>query len=148
MLLIYLSIYGVAISWNNDMLTYIFLQINIARPVAELCSVRVIYQDWDWAQINKEDLSFDYSRFQTSPFSLGATARINLPPPTPIPLNWKADHPVWIELLLLLLSHFSHVRLCATPWTAAYQAPPSLGLSRQEHWSGLPFPSSVHESEK
>ena len=51
-------------------------------------------------------------------------------------------------LLLLLLSHFSHVRLCATPRTAAYQAPPSLGFSRQEHWSGLPFPSPMHESEK
>ena len=50
--------------------------------------------------------------------------------------------------LLLLLSHFSRVRLCATPETAAHQAPPSLGFSRQEHWSGLPFPSPIHESEK
>ena len=50
--------------------------------------------------------------------------------------------------MLLLLSHFSHVRLCATPQTAAHQAPPSLGLSRQEHWSGLPFPFPMHESEK
>ena len=48
----------------------------------------------------------------------------------------------------LLLSHFSHVLLCVTPWTAALQAPPSLGFSRQEHWSGLPFPSPMHESEK
>ena len=39
-------------------------------------------------------------------------------------------------LLLLLLSRFSHVGLCATPQTAANQAPPSLGFSRQEHWSG------------
>ena len=39
----------------------------------------------------------------------------------------------------LLLSRFSRVRLCATPYTAAHQAPPSLGLSRQEHWSGLHF---------
>ena len=38
----------------------------------------------------------------------------------------------------LLLSHFSRVGLCATP---------SLGFSRQEHWSGLPFPSPMHESE-
>ena len=38
-----------------------------------------------------------------------------------------------------LLSHFSRVRLCATP---------SLGFSRQEHWSGLPFPSPMHKSEK
>ena len=49
---------------------------------------------------------------------------------------------------LLLLHHFSHVRLCVTPETAAHQAPPSLGFSRQEHWSGLPFPSPMHESEK
>ena len=51
-------------------------------------------------------------------------------------------------LLLLLPSHFSRVRLCATPQTAAHQAPPSLGFSRQEHWSGLPFPSPMHQSEK
>ena len=42
-------------------------------------------------------------------------------------------------LLLGLLSRFRHVRLCATPETATHQAPPSLGFSRQEHWSGLPF---------
>ena len=50
--------------------------------------------------------------------------------------------------LLLLLSRSSRVQLCATPETAAHQAPLSLGFSRQEHWSGLPFPSPVHESEK
>ena len=50
--------------------------------------------------------------------------------------------------LLLLLSRFSCVRLCATPSMAAHQAPLSLGFSRQEHWSRLPFPSPMHESEK
>ena len=44
-------------------------------------------------------------------------------------------------LFLLLLSYFSRVRLCATLKTAAHQAPLSLGFSRQEYWSGLPFPS-------
>ena len=53
-----------------------------------------------------------------------------------------------LMLLLLLLSRVSRVRLCATPETAAHQAPPSLGFFRQEHWSGLPFPSPMHESEK
>ena len=43
-----------------------------------------------------------------------------------------------VNLLLLLLSPFSRVQLCATP---------SLGFSRQEHWSGLPFPSPIHKSE-
>ena len=36
---------------------------------------------------------------------------------------------------------FSRVRLLATPWTAAYQSPPSMGFSRQEYWSGVPLPS-------
>ena len=51
-------------------------------------------------------------------------------------------------MLLLLLSRFSRVRLYATPQMAAHQAPPSLGFSRQEHWSRLPFPSPMQESEK
>ena len=41
----------------------------------------------------------------------------------------------------------SHVRLFATPWTAAYQAPPSMGLSRQEYWSGVPSPSPFEKLE-
>ena len=49
---------------------------------------------------------------------------------------------------MLLLNRFSRVWLCATPKTAAQQAPLSLGFSRQEHWSGLSFPSPIHESEK
>ena len=46
-----------------------------------------------------------------------------------------------MSLLLLLLGCFSRVRLLATPWTRAYQAPPSMGFSRQEYWSGVPSPS-------
>ena len=40
-----------------------------------------------------------------------------------------------------VLSRFSHVGLFETPWTVAHQAPLSMGFSRQEYWSGLPFPS-------
>ena len=61
-----------------------------------------------------------------------------------MPIFWSRI----LSRLLLLLSHFGHVQLCATPKTAAHQAPPSLGFSRKEHWSGLPFPSPMHESEK
>ena len=57
-------------------------------------------------------------------------------------INWK------IIKIMLLLSCFSRVRLCATPLTAAHQAPLSLGFTRQEHWSGLPCPSPMYESEK
>ena len=57
-------------------------------------------------------------------------------------------HTVISNSLLPLLSRFSRVRLCATPQTAAHQSLLSLGFSRQEHWSGLPFPSPMHEREK
>ena len=53
-----------------------------------------------------------------------------------------------ILLLLMLLSCFSRVQLCVTPQTAAHQDLPSRGFSRREHWSGLPFPSPMHGSEK
>ena len=53
----------------------------------------------------------------------------------------------WLDLLAVQgtnLTHthisLSHVRLFATPWTVAHQAPPSMGFSRKEYWSGLPFP--------
>ena len=62
--------------------------------------------------------------------------------------NSLTFHGNLLLLLLLLLSHFSRVWLCATPETAAHQALLSLGFSRQEHWSGLPFHSPMHESEK
>ena len=53
----------------------------------------------------------------------------------------------WLELQLLFcntkvkVKSLSHVHFFATPWTVAYQAPPYMGFSRQEYWSGLPFPS-------
>ena len=64
-----------------------------------------------------------------------------LPPPAPGPPRIRvfSNESALLMLLLLLLSHFSRVRLCATP---------SLGFSRQEHWSELPFPSPMHKSEK
>ena len=46
------------------------------------------------------------------------------------------------QINYLKVKSVSRVRLFATPWTVAYQALPSMGFSRQEYWSGLPFPSS------
>ena len=79
-----------------------------------------------------------YSRVLTSSYSFTFSESI-------FPLTWNRC----LKLpLLLLLSHFSCVWLCATPETAAHQVPLSLGFSRQEYWSGLPFPSPIHGSEK
>ena len=63
-------------------------------------------------------------------------------PPCPSPsARFAQVHVHCIGDVLLLLSHFSLVRLCVTPQTAARQAPLSLGFSRQEYWGELPFPS-------
>ena len=57
--------------------------------------------------------------------------------------SWATREAHGMKLLLLLLSHISRVQLCATPGTAAYQAPPSMGFSRQEYRTGLPWPSPM-----
>ena len=46
-----------------------------------------------------------------------------------------------LKRMKVKVKSLSPVRLFVTPWTVAYQAPPSMGFSRQEYWSGLPFPS-------
>ena len=61
----------------------------------------------------------------------------------PMGQNWEPRNKhIQRELKVKVkVKSLSHVRLFATPWTVAYQAPPSMGFSRQEYWSGLSFPS-------
>ena len=47
----------------------------------------------------------------------------------------------FVHVVKVKVKSLSHVRLSAAPWTVALQAPPSMGFSRHEYWSGLPFPS-------
>ena len=54
--------------------------------------------------------------------------------------------PAMQEKVKVKVKSLSCVRLFATPWTVVYQAPPSMGFSRQEYWSGLPFPSPMQET--
>ena len=49
--------------------------------------------------------------------------------------------PLWQKVKKVKVKLLSRVRLFATPWTVAYQAPQSMEFSRQDYWSGLPFPS-------
>ena len=69
------------------------------------------------------------------------------PPGSPVPGILKARTLEWVAFSLsnawkwkVKVKSLSHVRLLSTPWTAAYQAPPSMGFSRQEYWSGVPSP--------
>ena len=77
-----------------------------------------------------------YCEYLTALLSQQLLDRFSSPPPS---LALRIEGFSSALLLLLLLSHFSCVRLHATPQTAAHQALPSLGFSRQEHWSGLHF---------
>ena len=67
------------------------------------------------------------------------------PPGSSVPGILQGRTMEWVAIFFsnacCMLSCFSRVRLCATLWTAAHQAPLSTGFSRQEYWSGLPFPS-------
>ena len=54
--------------------------------------------------------------------------------------GWEKKELLKMESNEKIFSLLSHVWLFATPWTVAYQAPPSMGFSKQEYWSGLPFP--------
>ena len=73
------------------------------------------------------------------------------PPGSPVPGILQARTLEWVAISFfsawkwkVKVKSLSHVWLLATPWTAAYQAPPSMGFSRQEYWSGVPLPSPSH----
>ena len=73
------------------------------------------------------------------------------PPGSPIPGILQARTMEWVAISFsntwkwkVKVKLLSHVWLFVTPWTAAFQAPPSMGFSRQEYWSGVPSPASVH----
>ena len=70
------------------------------------------------------------------------------PPGSPLPGILQARTLEWVAISFsnagkwkVKAKSLSRVQLLATPWTAAYQAPPSMGFSRQEYWSGVPLPS-------
>ena len=70
------------------------------------------------------------------------------PPCSPVPGILQTRTLEWVVISFsnawkwkVKVKSLSRVRLFATPWTAAYQAPPSMGFSRQEYWSGVPLPS-------
>ena len=72
------------------------------------------------------------------------------PPGYPIPGILQARTLEWVAISFsnawkwkVKVKSLSRVRLLATPWTAAYQAPPPMGFSRQEYWSGVPLPSPM-----
>ena len=79
--------------------------------------------------------------------------RDSSPPGSPVPRILQARTLEWVAISFsnawkwkIKVKSLSRVGLLATPWTAAYQAPPSMGFSRQEYWSGVQLPSPMYSS--
>ena len=75
------------------------------------------------------------------------------PPGSPVPGTLQARTLEWVAISFsnaekwkVKVKSLSHVRLLATPWTAAHQAPPPMGFSMQEYWSGVPLPSPINSN--
>ena len=104
-------------------------------------------------------LHISYSSFQ-QPFEVGIAAAKSLqscptlcypidgsPPGSPVPGILQARILEWVAISFstwkwkVKVKSLSCVQLLVTPWTAAYQAPPPMGFTRQEYWSGVPLPS-------
>ena len=102
------------------------------------------------------------SAFQIIKYSAAATAKSlqlcptlcdpidGTPPGSPVPGILQARTLEWVAISFskarkwkVKVKSLSHVQLIRTPWTAAYQAPPFMGFSRQEYWSGLSVPSPI-----
>ena len=70
------------------------------------------------------------------------------PPGSPVPGILQARTPEWVAISFsnawkwkVKVKSLSHVRFLVTPWTVVHQAPPSMGFSKREYWSGVPLPS-------
>ena len=105
----------------------------------------------EFYQINK-NISVDYAAAAKSLQSCPTLCDPidGSPPGSPVPGILQARTLEWVTISFsnawkwkVKGKLLSRVQLFATPWTAAHQAPPSMGFSRQEHWSGVPLPSII-----
>ena len=112
-----------------------------------------ISKKWDWRRKQYFNLLFLYTSMSLTTTTKSPQSCLTLcdprdgsPPGSPGPGILQARTLEWVAISLsnawkwkVKVKSLSRVRLLATPWTAAYQAPPSMGFSRQEYWSGVPL---------
>ena len=106
----------------------------------------------DWGTNTVTDLSNKYYAAAAAKLLQSCLTLCNpidsSPPGSPVPGILQARTLEWVAISFsnawewkVKVKSLSRVRLLATPWTVAHQAPPSMGFSRQEYWSGVPLPS-------
>ena len=135
----------VTLSWSQCSLTI----LKLLGPLRIMLNLLCLYSVSGTTKLGWQPICLQHGLLNILSPMLRATAQKSFLWKYSIHWQWTwSSKSLWYGFAMLLLSHFSCVWLCVTPQTAAHQAPPSLGFSRQEHWSGLPFPSPMHESEK
>ena len=114
-------------------------------------------------QLTKEDISMANKHMERYPTYVTAKSLQSCltlcdpidgsPPGSPVPGILQARTLEWVATSVsnagkweVKVKSLSCIRLLATPWTSAHQAPPSMGFSRQEYWSGVPLPSPTYVS--
>ena len=133
-----------------------WVAISFFRPISWL-------RDWNWSPaLTGGSLPFEQSgkpHILLAAAAAAAAASLqscptlcdpidSSPPGSPIPGILQARTLEWVAISFsnawkgkVKVKSLSRIRLFSTPWTAAYQAPPSMGFSSQDYWSGLPLPS-------
>ena len=123
--------------------------------------VTQLYRDKSWLEIQLSRIQI-YYLLQDLMWTAAAAAKLlqscptlcdpidRSPPASIVPGILQARTLEWVAISFsnalkwkVKVKSLSHVRLLGTPWTAAHQAPPSMGFSRQEYWSGVPLPSPM-----
>ena len=144
---------------NPERLSIYSLYYYSARKQNEICAICSIMDgpgDYHMNQVNQTEKT----SITDTIYAAGATAKSlkscltlcdptdGSPPSSPVPGILQARTLEWVAISFsnawkwkMKVKLLSRVRLFVTPWTAAYQAPPSMGFSRQEYWSGVPLPS-------
>ena len=108
------------------------------------CWLEIFVFVWDYI-FSAAKLLSHFSRVRLCVIPYGS------PPGSPIPGILQARTLEWVAISFsnaskwkVKVKSLSRVQPSGTPWTAAYQAPPSMGFSRQEYWSGVPLPSPIY----
>ena len=133
-----LSAIGVAYSEWLATLVFLLRELHVQRSLAgyksRCCRVR-----HDWATNTFFYTSLSRVRLFATPWTVACTRLLR--PWDFLGKSTGVGCHFLLQCMKVKVKSLSRVRLSVTPWTAAYQAPLSMGFSRQEYWSGLPFPS-------
>ena len=124
------------LTWNSVLYTYMY-------TMSKFSPMQLIFH-----LLNKTNKHREYFKAMPISFKLMQVCFDGSPPGSPVPGILQARTLEWVAIAFSNAWEWkvkgkllSRVQLLATPWTAAHQALPSMGFSRQEYWSGVPLPS-------